>query len=87
MRRFYISLGVVTFIGLLHISNWAYESAAKVDINTADKEILVSLPGIGQVLADRIIENRPIESREQLANIDGFGDQRLRAIEGKVRFP
>lgn len=87
MRRFYTVFGVVTFVGLLFISNWAYESAAMVDINTADREKLVNLPGIGQVLADRIIENRPIESWEQLAKIDGFGNQRLRAIEGKVRLP
>ena len=36
------------------------EPAAEI-LNTASRDILIAVPGIGQVLADRIIGNRPYE--------------------------
>ena len=42
------------------------ENIGKIDLNTADKEALKSLPCVGEGLAQRIIEYRERE--------DGFGD-------------
>lgn len=38
----------------------------KVDINTATKEQLESLPGIGDAIADKIIAGRPFANKHQL---------------------
>lgn len=56
----------------------------QVDINTADLEALTALPGIGPVLAQRILdyrqENGAFTSLGELINVDGIGTKRLEAI-------
>ena len=55
-----------------------------VNINTADASELAQLPGIGEVLARRIIEYRRIHgdfmAPEQLTNVEGIGQGKLEAI-------
>lgn len=58
-----------------------------LDINTATIEQLVALPGIGQVLAERIVAYRdahgPFTSVDQLGDVEGIGDSlidRLRPL-------
>lgn len=59
-------------------------SGTKVNINTATKEELMTLPGIGEVLAGNIIAyrtaNGPFTSPADLLNISGIGEKRLEAI-------
>jgi competence protein ComEA len=55
----------------------APDSAGPIDINTAGAAELDTLPGVGQTLAQRIIEHRsangPFTSVEELRNVKGIG--------------
>lgn len=55
-----------------------------IDINRADAEQLTTLPGIGEVLAGRIVayreENGSFLSTQELQNVEGIGEKRLDAI-------
>lgn len=56
----------------------------KVNINTADAATLARLPGIGAVLAARIVEfreeNGPFVSVEGLLKVNGIGETKLKNI-------
>ena len=56
----------------------------RVNINTADIPELMSLPGIGETLAERIIVYRDthgyFQSPEELLNVEGIGSKKLEAI-------
>ena len=55
-----------------------------ININTADKETLTALPGIGDVLAQRILDYRETHGAftapEELTNVEGIGQLRMEAI-------
>ena len=55
-----------------------------MDINKADVSTLMTLPGIGQTLADRIIDYRnahgPFDSVAGLLNVEGIGSGKLESI-------
>lgn len=55
-----------------------------VDINTASAADLETLQGIGPVLAQRIIENRPYESIEELMRVKGIGPKSFARLKGQV---
>ena len=61
---------------------------AAVDINTADAALLQTLPGIGEVLARRIIDwreaNGPFRAEEDLLAVDGIGPATLEKIRGQI---
>lgn len=61
----------------------------RLDINTATKVQLMELPGIGEVLADRIIayrdENGGFSSVDALMEVNGLGEQKLREIESLIK--
>lgn len=63
---------------------------AAVNINTATAEDLESLPGIGPVLAARIIEDRtrhgPFRALEDLLRVQGIGPGLLSRLRGTVQF-
>jgi competence protein ComEA len=42
--------------------------AARVDINSASKEDLMKLPGVGDAIADKIIAARPFKSKSELVS-------------------
>src|SRR5262249_27933836 len=48
-----------------------------INVNTATLEELKSLPGIGPVLARRIVSGRPYASVEDLRRVEGIGRKRL----------
>lgn len=59
-------------------------SDGKVNINTATLEQLKTLPGIGEVLGQRILDyraaNGPFSSVSELLNVSGIGEKKLEGL-------
>lgn len=55
-----------------------------VNINTADADTLTALPGIGRVLAERILayrrQNGPFRAIEEIMKVEGIGEKKAEAI-------
>jgi competence protein ComEA len=62
-----------------------------VRVNQADAVALETLPGVGPVLAERILAHRdesgPFETVEDLLDVPGIGEGRLEAIRDLVAIP
>ena len=52
----------------------------KIDINTATEKELTTVPGIGHVMAARIIAARPFRSADDLKRVSGIGDKKYEQI-------
>jgi competence protein ComEA len=52
----------------------------KIDINTATEKELTTVPGIGHVMAARIITARPFRSADDLKRVSGIGDKKYAKI-------
>ena len=60
------------------------ETSKKVNINKASKEELMTLQGIGESIAGRIIsyrEKNPFKSIEELKNVSGIGEKLYEKIK------
>jgi competence protein ComEA len=64
------------------------DSQQKVNLNTASAQELTALPGIGDVLAARIIayreEHGPFQTLDTLKQVNGIGDKLLEKIQGLI---
>ena len=60
----------------------------KININTADIDLLQTINGVGESLASKIIDyrkqNGKFESVEDLKNVSGIGDKKFEDIKDKV---
>jgi len=64
------------------------QSPQKIDINRAEPWLLEALPGIGEVLAQRIVdyrsENGPFRRIEDLLKVSGIGEATLEQIKDYI---
>ena len=69
-------------------SNNSNPSSPKVNINTADKTTLISLPSIGGKTAQKIIDYREnvgkFQTKEDLKNVSGIGDKKYSQLEDLI---
>lgn len=68
----------------------AIETAdGRININMASRAELMDLPGIGSVLAERIVDyrqqNGPFSRSEDIRNVSGIGEKKFEAIEDKIK--
>lgn len=65
-------------------------AAAVLDLNDATAEELEALPGIGPVLAERIVawreENGPFQSREDVLDVKGIGEATYESLAPYVTY-
>lgn len=62
-------------------------NGALININTASREQIMTLPGIGEVTADAIIEYReqtPFERVEDIMNVSGIGEAKFDSIRDLI---
>ena len=64
-------------------------SDPRIDINTASKDALMTLPGIGEKLAQRIIDfreaNGPFQKVEELELVNGIGTKTIEKLRDLVK--
>ncbi|MCP8967190.1 helix-hairpin-helix domain-containing protein [Ectobacillus ponti] len=69
----------------------APEQAAKIAVNTATKEQLQQIPGIGPKKADAIVQYReehgPFQRAEDLLEVPGIGEKLLEQMKGSMIVP
>ncbi len=56
----------------------------KKEVNIAPEKVLREIRGIGKTLAKRIIMRRPYRSIEELRNIRGIGEKRIKMIRERL---
>lgn len=68
-----------------NVSKVKKEIPHDVNINTADKQLLTQLPGIGPVTADTILkyrkDNGEFKSIDELTKVKGIGDKTLAKLK------
>ena len=79
---------VETYQPIHDISYDELRSVEMVNINADPVEKLSRLPGVGEVLAQRIVDYReehgPFDSVEELLRVEGFGEGRLEGIRSEI---
>ena len=69
----------------IEVADFKPPVSALIDINSADISLLISLPGVGEKTAQRIIDGRPYESVDDLRKVDGIGEKTLDGIRDRIR--
>src|SRR5437016_3147113 len=62
------------------------EAAAQgqVDVNSASKEELEALPGIGPALADKIVQNRPYKAKRELVSRNVIPESTYKKVKDQL---
>ena len=60
-------------------------ATANLDLNTAARDELMSIPGVGEVTANRIIQGRPYANFDDLSEVEGIGPKTLEMLMKYVR--
>jgi competence protein ComEA len=64
------------------------EPTEPININTASKAELMTLPGVGEVIAERILEYRRtkrFETPEELMEVKGIGPKKFERLRPYIR--
>ena len=73
---------------IIPVNNSAGREDSIININTADKDELQKIPGVGPVTAQNILDYREqhgyFNSIEDLKNVDRIGDKTLEKMKGKI---
>jgi len=64
-----------------HKAHAAKKAAPKVDLNSASKEDLMKLPGVGDAIAQKIVDGRPYKGKGELLTKKVV----TRSVYGKIR--
>lgn len=84
----YITSGIGYTTSESTLANNNANKTSKININTATVEELITLPGIGEATANKIItyrkENGKFEKVEDLKNVAGIGDSKLENIKDLI---
>ena len=56
-----------------------------VDINTASRDQLLTIPGVGEATVNRIIQGRPYSTVDDLRNVEGLGPKILDTLRKYVQ--
>lgn len=59
----------------------------KINPNTAARDELMRLPGVGEVTANRIIQARPFRNTDDLLNVEGIGPKTLAKLKPYLQLP
>ncbi len=78
--------GLGAAVAVAQLATWRrrLRRAPVLDLNQSSREALLTLPGIDDDLAERIIENRPYRSKFDLLNRLVISDTSYRAISHRV---
>lgn len=83
-----VMMVLVALVALTAMVGTPVYAAGKVNINTASKRRLQSLPGIGGDIAELIIKYRRTNGRfdnvAELRDIPGIGERRLEGLRNEV---
>ncbi len=60
------------------------KEAMLLDLNTASRDDLIKLPGVGEAYADKIIKNRPYANKTQVMSKAGVPEAAYKKFEAKV---
>ena len=78
------NLIIIILVISLCTSLFLFLRSSKVNINTSSVQALEALPGIGNVLAVRIIQERPYADIYALDRVKGIGPKTIEKIIDKV---
>ena len=88
MKRFRIVVVLIMVLSLVAGVAVMAVASSKVNINSASKEELMQLEGIGSAYAEKIIEyretNGPFEKAEDITNVKGVGEATFEKNKDKI---